>query len=82
MRNAEPSAATKAWFTQRSIYGYDYIPRAEFDEQAKQGGFRDGPCRDSFGDGYGEPYNPNRQAFGILRNGRAVYTALYEVPDA
>ncbi len=45
------------------------LRKQEFDEYAKAGKFSDGPHRDSFGDGHGEPYNPYRQAFGQLKTG-------------
>ncbi len=38
--------------------------------------FVDGPYRDNFGSGHGEPYNPDRQAFGKLKDGRVVYCEL------
>lgn len=56
------------------------LPKAEFDRLAKAVGFIEGPFRDTFGDGYGEPYNPNRQAFGRLRDGRLVFAEL--TPEA
>ncbi len=39
----------------------------EFDGHAKVENFLDGPYIDSFEDGHGELYNPNRQAFGKLK---------------
>ena len=38
--------------------------------------FIDGPFLESFGDGYGDVYNPHRQAFGKLDNLRIVYCEL------
>lgn len=56
-------------------YGaYNSLPKDEFDELVKSKQFSDGPFLSAFGDGYGEPYNPNRQAFGTLKDGRKVFT--------
>lgn len=44
-----------------------YIPKEEFDELYKNGEFKEGEVhQDTFGMGYGEPYNPDPQAFGKL----------------
>lgn len=48
----------------------------EFNNFCKTDQFGDGPFKDSFGDGYGEPYNPDRQVFGTLKDGRVVYADL------
>jgi len=37
--------------------------------------FTDGPFSETFGSGYGEPYNPRRQAFGMVGK-RGVYCEL------
>jgi hypothetical protein len=52
--------------------GYQ-IKKSEFDELVKNKQFSDGPYLDTFGDGYGEPYNPNRHAWGKLKNGKEVW---------
>lgn len=52
--------------------GYDEIPIRAFDALARAGSFIDGPYRSTFGDGYGEPYVPDRQVFGTLNSGRKV----------
>ena len=52
------------------------LTKEDFDAHAKAGDFEVGPHRDNFGDSYGEPYNPNRQAFGKLKDGRFVYCEL------
>ncbi len=54
------------------------IGKQEFDSHFHQGEFSDGPYRDNFGSGDGEPYNPNRQAFGKLKTGLVVYCELSE----
>jgi hypothetical protein len=56
----------------------ELVPKEEFDRLARTGGFAVGPFRDTFGDGHGEPYNPERQAFGKLNDGRCVYAELVE----
>jgi hypothetical protein len=40
-------------------------------------GFADGPFKETFGSGHGEPYNPWRQAYGTLKDGRVVYCELH-----
>ena len=52
------------------------LSKEEFDSNLDN--FIDGPHRDSFGTGYGEPYYPWTQAFGILKDGKAVFCELYE----
>jgi len=52
------------------------LPKAEFDKLLDEGAFVDGPFRETFGSGHGEPYNPNRQAFGRLKDGRVVFMEL------
>jgi hypothetical protein len=54
------------------------IKKEEFDLFYKNKEFSDGPFKESFGDGYGEPYNPDRQAFGKLKSGLVVYCELSE----
>jgi len=44
--------------------------------------FSDGPHRDSFGDGYGHPENPHRQAFGTLRDGTVIYCEISTEKEA
>ncbi len=56
----------------------ELLEKEEFDTHYKGGDFMEGPYRETFGDGYGEPYNPNRQAFGKLKKGNIVYCELSE----
>ena len=49
----------------------------EFDKLIEDEAFKDGPWADSFGDGYGQPYYPHRQAFGLLKDGRLVFTETH-----
>ena len=55
------------------------LERKDFDDHYKNKKFSDGPYKDGFGDGYGEPYNPNRQGFGKLKSGLVVYCETSEV---
>lgn len=57
------------------------LSKADFDSLCKKSAFRDGPKIDCFGDGYGEPYNPWRQAFGILSNDIFVYCETNEMEN-
>jgi hypothetical protein len=54
------------------------LSQKEFDEHAKEKNFEEGPLIETFGDGYGEPYNPNRLVFGTLKGGEKVYAILGE----
>jgi len=54
----------------------ELVIKEEFDSHCKNGDFMDGPHMDTFGNGYGDPYNPNRQAFGKLKEGKVVYCEL------
>jgi hypothetical protein len=56
----------------------ELLTRQEFDELFYEDAFIIGPFRDSFGDDDGEPYIPERQAFGQLKDGRYVYAELTE----
>ena len=51
---------------------YTIINNQEFDDYARNRSFSDGPFIESFGDGYGEPYYPNRWIWGTLIDGRKV----------
>lgn len=52
------------------------VSKDDFNVLCDKEQFEDGPFRESFGDNYGEPYNPRRQAFGRLKDGRYVYCEL------
>lgn len=52
--------------------GYESIPIETFDEAARGGSFEDGPFVSTFGDGYGQPYTPDRTVWGTLKDGRQV----------
>lgn len=49
------------------------ISKAELDAHYKAGDFAEQPQVSGFGDGPGEPYNPNREAWGTLKDGRQVW---------
>lgn len=49
----------------------------EFNKLGKEGQFKEGwPLVETFGDGYGEPYNPERIVVGMLKDGRIVKSKL------
>lgn len=50
------------------------LTKTEFDKLVRTGQFADGPVLSAYGDGYGDPYNPDRQAGGTLKDGRIVWT--------
>ena len=52
------------------------LTKAEFDRLGKAGKITDAKIS-SFGDGYGEPYNPNRLIWGYL-DGEIVWTMSNE----
>lgn len=66
--------ATRLFIEEHKLRSARYVTRKEFDAMCKQKVFVCGPAIDTFGDGYGEPYNPVRQAFGGLENGECVFT--------
>lgn len=51
---------------------WEEITKDEFDKAALNKEFQRGPVISTFGDHEGDPYRPNRQAFGIMKNGRKV----------
>lgn len=55
----------------------ELVKREEFDDYAKKGEFVDGPCVDSFGDDFHEPFNPRRQSYGKLKDGRVVFCEMH-----
>jgi hypothetical protein len=52
------------------------VLKITFDSFCRSKCFFDGPYTERFGDGYGKPYNPNRQAFGTLNSGEVVYCEM------
>lgn len=51
---------------------FEELPIAEFDQLARTKQFAEGPHISTFGDGYGEPYQPERNVWGKLKDGRNV----------
>lgn len=51
---------------------YEQLEISVFDALARAKEFVDGPWIETFGDGYGEPYNPDRVVYGRLKDGREV----------
>lgn len=49
------------------------VSKATFDAHYRDGDFVGDPMISNFGDGYGEPYNPNREAWGVLKDGTKVW---------
>ncbi len=58
------------------LAGYESIAKTDFDSLAREKEFAEGPFMESFGDGYGDPYNPNRTIFGTLKDDRKVKSKL------
>lgn len=75
MDETKPRYSCEHYFFKRGIVPVA-VPKKEFDVLMNEPGFVDGPFVETFGDGYGEPYNPNRQAFGELKDGRGVFCEL------
>ncbi len=66
-----------ASYSHKCETGIEYIPIELFDKYAMEEMFVDGPYLESFGDGYGEPYNPIRQVYGTLRGDRPVFSVKH-----
>ncbi len=62
----------KDWMTEENR-----VPKTKFDLYCNYDGFMDGPHVSSFGDGMGEPYNPNREAWGTLKDGTKVWAWVH-----
>lgn len=76
---AQPCAQAAAYFAQKGIKKIICISKVDFDWHAKQDFFADGPYRESFGDGMGDPYSPHRQAWGVNAvGGEGLFTELSE----
>jgi len=52
------------------------LTKAEFDQLCLTSKIVIGPFKESFGSGYGEPYNPYRRVYGNLDGGRFVWAWL------
>ena len=73
----EPRHACKKYMEANGIKP-KLLKKKQFDKLARKKQFKSGPMVDTFGDAYGEPYNPYRQAFGILKDGKGVFCELGE----
>ena len=71
----EPRNGCKIFMIQKGLAEMVLISKEEFNKKARAREFVNGPFVDSFGDGH-ELYNPNRQAFGIGKDGKAYYCEL------
>jgi hypothetical protein len=69
----EPRNGCRGWQVSNDVDRMEELSLDEFHQLMRDSRFTKGPFKDSFGDGYGEPYNPQRQVFGQLKDGRFVY---------
>lgn len=78
---SKPRHNCHGYFVEKKITKPVQITKREFDFYVNKGQFKDGPFRETFGDGDYEPYNPYRQAFGTLKDGTGVYCELADRPE-
>jgi hypothetical protein len=71
----KPRHSCHEYFLRQRCDTPELIARQEFDRLLDAEEFTDGPFSETFGSGYGEPYNPRRQAFGMVGK-RGVYCEL------
>ena len=74
----KPRKGCADYFARQGIDSPIHVTKLTFDTNFRGGMFKDEPMADSFGDGYGEPYYPWRQAYGVLLDGRGVFCELHE----
>lgn len=55
---------------------YEKIPIDEFNKLASTAVWREGPVVSTFGDAYGQPYQPHRRVWGTLADGRRVESVI------
>ena len=67
------SDAARMYFACEGVETFKCISAEDFDAAFKANRFNGEPKLDSFGDRYGEPYNPNRAAYGVLKDGTGVW---------
>lgn len=70
----EPCHSAHLFMRENKCKSHRFIEKKEFDDLCKQKVFITGPAIETFGDGYGEPYNPIRQIFGKLPDGTCLIT--------
>jgi hypothetical protein len=51
---------------------FESVPIEEFDDLARKQQFQLGPFISDFGEGYGEPYTPDKNVWGMLYGGRKI----------
>lgn len=74
--DGKPRHQCDKFMTKSGIKKPKLMTKKEFNGLTREAKFKAGPFRDNFGDGYGEPYNPYRQAFGVLEDGKGVFCEL------
>lgn len=74
---ADPPRNTCTHFFLEKGLAADAVLKEDFDRLCEEGAFVEGPFVETFGDKAPEPYNPFRQAFGVLSDGRGVYCELH-----
>lgn len=81
MVKKEPRYSCREYFLVQRIAKPRSLSKEKFDRLIGQKQFKDGPFVEQFGKGYGEPYNPWTQVFGILKDGRGVYCELHSIEE-
>jgi hypothetical protein len=76
MNESEPRLACAQFFFERNLKP-KLLTKTAFDKLCGDDIFMEGPFAEAFGDRPPEPYNPFRQAWGVLKNGTAVYCELH-----
>lgn len=51
-----------------------WVSKKDFDAHYEDDRFAVGPFQSEFGSGYGEPYNPHRKIWGILKDGTRIWS--------
>ena len=74
----KPRGDCLRWLAERKATDAACLPRRLFDTFVRSGAFSQGPLTGTFGQGYGEPCCPDRQAWGQLKDGRYVFCNLNE----
>ncbi len=76
-----PCAEAKKLFSEHETpEGLVEQTKRAFDSNYNEGNFIVGPFKEQFGNGRDEPYNPDRQAFGILKKGYGVWCEIGAKP--
>ncbi len=72
----EPRHSCESWFNETGLAPVQ-LSKNDFDNMCENDEFADGPHIETFGDNPPEPYNPFRQAFGKLKDGRGVFCEVH-----